>query len=273
MIITSKEIMMKLLFTASILLFSASVFAHNNFSSQACDVELTADIQITKDTIEFSENDSALYQIRKDKYLYVAGEKVSLSSSQQVLITDYSDKIRALGPEIKVIALEGIDLAVNGVNEAFYALLGDNNTVGQELTAKLENLAQQIDTGLNNEFTINDQGFSFNEQTFDQAFDQQIDDIIEHSISNAAGSLLIALGQQVLSSSGDSNSFTQRMADFGANIEDKLEARADILAEKADNLCHLVESIDQTEQQLKANIEALSNFDVLVVDYASKQSI
>ena len=74
-------------------------------------------------------------------------------------------------------------------------------------------------------------------------------------------------------SGDDSSSFTHRMADFGQNIEEKIEGRAEELSDRANNLCQLVESIDEVEQELKENIKALSSIDVVTFEQSEQQRI
>ena len=265
--------MMKLIIIPSILLFSASVLAHNNFSSQSCDVELNADIRVTQKTIEFSQDDTTLYQIIDDKNLYAAGDNIKLSKSQQRLVTEYSENIRAVMPEIKAIALEGIDLAIQGVDLAFDQLLGQDNNTVDELTEQLELIADEIETKFNQDYSINERGIFINDQNLNQAFEQRIEKIIEQSISASVGSLFLVLGQQMLSSDDDSDTLTfeQKMENFSQKIAHEMESRANKLEYRANKVCQTVHAIDTLEEQLKVNIKALSDIDLLSIDLAHVQ--
>ena len=259
--------MMKLIFVSTLLLSSASVLAHNNsFSGNACDIELLTNIRVSANTIEFSQNDLALYTIINNEKLYVAGNVISLSVGDQTLLTSYSTKIREVFPEIKSITIEGIDVAIQGLNLAFNELLGEGNEVGVELTSQLQLIAEEVDAEFTGDFILNQEGLVINDQAFTQAFEQRIENIVEHSLTSSVGSLLVAVGQEMLFSGGNTDAFQQKMEVFGEKIEHEMESRANNLGQRANALCTLVRSIDNLEEQLKVNIKAMPTVDVLYIE-------
>jgi hypothetical protein len=256
--------MMKLIFVTTLLLSSASVLAHNNsFSGNACDIELLTNISVSPEAIEFSQNDSPLYTIINNEKLYVAGNEISLSGGEQTLLTSYSTKIREVFPEIRSITIEGIDVAIQGLNLAFNELLGEGNQAGIELTSQLQLIAEEVDTKFTGDFILNEEGLIINDQAFMQASERRIENIVEHSLTSSVGSLLVAVGQEMLFSRGDSDAFQQKMEDFGEKIEHEMELRANNLGQRANALCKLVHSIDNLEEELKLNIQALPKVNVL----------
>jgi hypothetical protein len=94
-------------------------------------------------------------------------------------------------------------------------------------------------------------------------FEQRIENAVEKAVVSSMGSLLIALGQEMLFSDSADNTFETRMESFGENIANEMEARADKIELKAEQLCVSVHKIDQLEEQLKASITELAPFDVL----------
>jgi len=75
--------------------------------------------------------------------------------------------------------------------------------------------------------------------------------------------LLVAVGQEMLFSGGNTDAFQQKMEVFGEKIEHEMESRANNLGQRANALCTLVHSIDNLEEQLKVNIKAMPTVDVL----------
>jgi len=266
---------MKSLITTAILLSSSTVFAHDtNFSTDSCDVELDAGIRISKSAIEFSQNDKAIYKIVNNEELYVAGEKISLSNAQQSLVTDYSTSIRAVIPEVRTIAIDGINLAVQGVNLAFDELLGSGNELGADLTKQLNLIRDDIDTKFSNDsdFYIDENGFGADE-FFGEEFEERIETIVEDTLKNSMGSLLIAVGQEMLFSGGDMDTFETRMESFGDQIEHEMESRGEDLEKRGEALCHSVIEIDALEEQLKAEIDDLSDVNIISTSAKSNRSI
>lgn len=255
---------MKTLLTTSLLALTVlnpiSVQAHD-----FCNVELNGGIKINNDSIEFlDDSEKTLYKIVNDTSLIVAGKQITLTSSQQSLLTEYSSSIRAVVPEVKSIALDGIDLAIDGVNMAFNELLGENNDIGKELTEELGNMHQQIDENFTAEkgFYINEDGFD-GDEIFGKDFEQRIESVVEKAVQNSMGSLLVAVGQQMMFSGGNMDAFETRMENFGQKIEHEMESRAEVFEKRGNALCTTIVAIDQLETQLQHKIDVLADVNII----------
>ncbi len=261
---------MKKILAGALLLASTPILAHD-VNTDSCDVDLNAGVKITTNSIEFSKNGESLYQIVGRDGLIVDGEAIMLSSSQAALVQDYSNSIRAVVPEVKSIAIEGIALATEGVNLAFNELLGEGNEVGAELTHELANLSNEIDNRLSveNGIEIGEDGV-VGEDFFGEEFEQRIEENIERAIKNSMGSLLIAVGQEMMFSGGDMEAFETRMEDFGQRIEHQMETRGLALEQKADAICESIVAIDQLETELQNEIDALSDINIIEVSHHGK---
>ena len=115
------------------------------------------------------------------------------------------------------------------------------------------------DTGL----YIDEEGFA-GEDLFGEDFEQRIESVVEKAIKDSMGSLLIAVGQQILFS-GDTEAFETKMETFGTKIETEMEARGAELAVKGEQLCASVLEIDKLEEQLKAEISELEDINIIKV--------
>ena len=259
---------MKLLLASTLMLTTTSLYAHDN-----CDVELEGGISINSTAIEFSKNKESLYKIMADNSLIVDGQGVDLTASQQTLVTKYASSIRAVVPEVKSVAIEGIDLAIEGVNMAFDELLGAGNDVSEDLTRELTTLRDQVQMRFDTDkgFSIDEDGFA-GEEFFGADFEQRIESVVENAVQKSMGSLLIAVGQQMLFS-GDAQAFETKMENFGKQIENEMETRGQQLAAKGEQLCQSVVEIDQLEEQLKTQIDELQAIDILTVKNQTSDSI
>jgi len=261
-----------------------SIFASTNlFAHDACDIELDTGFTLNETTLEFfNPSESAenkkqiLYKIYNDHSLSVHGQEIDLNENQQALMTQYAKSIRAMVPQVREIAIEGVDLALEGVNLAFNELLGEGNNVGAELTQELSTLRDEVATrftavhgitiGANG---INGKGFT-GEEILGKEFEQRIESAVEKAVINSMGSLLVAMGQEMLFSGGESNALETRMEDFGENIADEMALRAEKIEKKAEVLCLAIADIDQLEEQLKASILPLANINVISVTLNAK---
>jgi hypothetical protein len=242
---------------------SANLYAHDS-----CNVELNAGLLLNENTLEFfnvvqgfEDNKQNLYKIENDHSLIIQGHDIDLNNQQQILVTQYAISIRAIISQVKSVATEGIDLALDGVSLVFNELLGEGNSIGTELTQELLMLRDEVATYFTkeNSITIGENS----EEVLGKKIEQRIESIIEKAIINSMGSLLIAMSQEILLSGEDGNTLDTRMNAFGKNIANEMELRADKIEGKADALCLAITNIDILEEQLKLSIPALKNINVI----------
>jgi hypothetical protein len=265
---------MKTLIATALILASTSSFASNtSFNNDSCDVDILGGIKITSSSIEFSKNKKQLYTIVDNEILYVNGKQIDLSQSQQSLVTDYSNSIRATIPEVKDIALDAIDLASDGVNLAFNELLGEGNNISLEITAQLSEIRKEVDGGFSsgNDIYFDEDGFT-GDDFFNEGFEKRIENAVQTTVQNSIGSLLIAVGQQMLFSGGDMDTFETRMEDFGEKIEREMESRGEEIEKRGEALCQSVVEIDSLEDQLTHEIVELEDFNLLKASLSTKNS-
>ena len=75
-------------------------------------------------------------------------------------------------------------------------------------------------------FVMGQQSFNQFGENFEQQFEQQIETAVESAVMQSMGSILVALGSELLGSGGDMDAFEQRMENMGAQIEKKVELHA-----------------------------------------------
>lgn len=251
--------------TLTTVLASSAVYAH-----ESCNVDLSAGFTINANSIEFlKENNKekhSLYKITDGKQLYVGNDKVALTDKQKNLVEQYDAKIRELVPQVKSVAIDGVDLAVEGVNLAFNGLLGEGNAVAADLTKELKIIREQVVANLSIEkgISIGADGLE-SEELLGKDFDQRIESAVEKAVLNSMGSILMAMGQQMVSAEGDEQSFETRMENFGETIEHEMTTRSEKIEEKAQALCINVAKLDALEEKLKAEIKPLANTNVFTV--------
>jgi len=259
--------------TVTAALTSSAVYA-----KESCNVDLSAGFTINTTTIEFlqtnSEDKHSLYKIMNGNQLIIGNDKIALNDNQEALLKQYDEKIRQLVPQVKSVAIEGVDLAVEGVNLAFNGLLGEGNSVGADLTKELNVIRAQVITNLSIEkgISVGVEGLE-SEELLGKDFEQRIDSAVEKAVLNSMGSILIAVGQQMMAADGEEDSFETRMENFGANIEREMTTRADKIEEKAQALCMDVAKLDALEEKLKAKIEPLATTNIFTVTQTNDDEV
>ena len=84
------------------------------------------------------------------------------------------------------------------------------------------------------------------------------------------GSLLIAVGQEMLSSGGSIEALEARMANFSQQIEQQVSAGEQKMIHQAASLCQSVVEIDKLEAKLSAEIKAMADIEVLAISWHKK---
>ena len=254
------------------LMVSALTVSSSAYAYQSCNVNLSAGFTINTNAIEFisdgesNENKRSLYKIVGGKKLYIAEQAFTLSTTQQTLVKEYDAKIRHLVPQVKTVAIEGIDLAVDGVNVAFNGLLGEGNNVAADLTKELTLIRQQVarNLSIDNGISIGVEGLE-SESLLGKDFEQRIESVVQKAVINSMGSILMSMGQQMMAAEGSDQSFETRMENFAQSIEDEMTARSSIIEKKAQSLCASITELDALEEQLKTSIKPLSTINVFTV--------
>jgi len=250
-----------------------SLVSTSAFATNSCDVNLTAGFTVNVDTIEFFNegNERILYKIVDDEELSVAGKTIKLNTAQQQLINHYSTSIKAMVPKVRSVALEGVDLALEGVNLAFDELLGAGNHVGADLTKELLSLRDEVAANytLEHGFTLGSNGLTHDE-LFDEAFEGRVQATVEKAVMNSMGSIMVALGQEMLTTGEAGEGFTVRMEKFGDTIKNRMKVGAETLEYKAEQICKAAFNIDNIEEQLQSSISALAEIDVFTVIEAER---
>ncbi|MGX1114216.1 hypothetical protein ACSSVW_003659 [Pseudoalteromonas sp. MBR-15] len=256
---------MKKLLLVSSLFIATSAMAHNDndthisFSGEQCDVEFKNDVRITPNELEVFTADNSTMKIIDQNNLYIDGENISLNASQQQAIANYSDSLRSQLPEVANIALEGVKIAGVAIEEVANAFnisgFDDISELMDEISVEVQNTFYQQGA-----FTMGQQSFEKFGQNFDEQFDQQIESAVESAMMQSMGSILVALGSELLGSGGDMDTFEQRMENMGEQIEARVETQAAQLEKRADALCGSFADIAHKEQQLVTLVPQLKEY-------------
>lgn len=247
-------------FIASVLLLTAGSASAQNL----CNLELDAGVRITDDSIEFYEGDKQIYKIVEDQYLVVAGDVFKLTRTQQDVVASYAASIRAAVPEVRNMALDGIDLAIDAITITFDSLLGEKNQVSAQLMTELNNVKSDV-----NRYFTSGKPISFNRGNegaldfFGKQFETRVERIVETSVQNSIGNIMIAMGKEVLASGGDMAAFEARMNKFGEHMEQRMNAKAVAMEARGENLCRTMRAVDAQEEQLKRAVPAVEAFNVI----------
>ena len=229
---------------------------------EQCDVEFKNDVRITPSELEVYTADNRTMKIINQNNLYIDGQSVSLNSSQQEAIAAYSDSLRSQLPEVANIALDGVKIAGVAIEEVANAFnidgLNDISELMDDISVEVQNAFYQQGA-----FTMGQQNFEKFGQNFENQFDEQIESAVESAMMQSMGSILVALGSELIGSGGDMDAFEKRMENMGEQIEARVETQAAQLEERADALCGSFADIAHKEQELVALVPELKEYQLV----------
>jgi hypothetical protein len=256
------ELEMKTLIATALLLAAGSATAHNS-----CNLDLDAGVHISSDSIEFYVAEQPTYKIIDDQYLVVKGQAQKLTLAQQKLVASYAASIRAALPEVRGMALDGIDLAIEGITLAFDGLLGEKNQISAQLATELTNLKSDVNRYFSSgnliSFNRGDEGAP---DFLGKQFETRIERIVETSVQNSVGSLMFAMGKEALMSGGSMEGFEARMNKFGEQMAEQISTKAAGMEARGAKLCSAMQAIDALEEQLKQAVPAVESFNIIRVN-------
>jgi hypothetical protein len=245
--------------------------ALTSFSSQSqqCSVHFNYGVIIDPSHIRMIENSKTVVQINGENQLFVEGRELILTPEQEQLIGQFSLGIREQVPEIVSIAIEGVDIGLKAVNKAIGSLTGENSASQQKIQTKFDELKWRIRTRFNqsaNNYYIAPQDFADFDDIFTGEFEQEIEEIISDSI----GTILLAVGEAMISDNDSSRSGEQRLSTFddrietmGKDLELGISASANALEKKAEQFCLKLSELDKIESEIHLSIKQLTQFNLI----------
>lgn len=232
-----------------------------------CEINFAGNIQLENSILSIETDGYKKIVINQQNQLFVNGKKVTLSSYQQNLVSDYYAGIYAVAPQAAAIASDAIKLASVTVNEVFYELLGSDSDAVDGLTDKFDELSQHIHSNFyasNGEIRLNSNDFEDGNFLL-QEWEHEFEEAVEEVVANSVGHLLISLGSQILFSGGDMDAFESRMEHFAQDIEQRVEFQGSALEARAETLCLSLVDVDKTEEKLQSAIDELADLNVVQI--------
>jgi len=244
--------------------------AHNDssasisFSNDECKVEFKNDVRIKPNELEIFTNADQRMLFTTQGKLSINGEHIALNSTQHQALTDYTDNLRAKLPEVANIALDGVKIAGVALKEVANAFnidgLGNISTLMNDIQQDVEDTFYQQGA-----FVMGQQSFTQFGENFEQQFEQQIETAVESAVMQSMGSILVALGSELMGSGGDMQAFEERMENMGAQIEEKVAHHTKKLEQRANTLCDDFVEIAQQETQFTAQVPALKGYELFAI--------
>ncbi|MBY6017656.1 YggN family protein [Halomonas denitrificans] len=228
-----------------------------------CELSLSYDIELERDSLEVSDAGESLYRIQGDQ-LWVRGKSVDLDASQRTLVRDYHAEMERQLPKVLELVNDALML-VGSVLDTVFTELSDFGLDPSQGTDVMARIQDKVDASMRTE----NGGIRLSANAMDDfsnELDQALESEIESVISASMGGMLMALGQAM--SDGDAEQrledFGTRMERMGERIETEMDAQANVLEQRANAMCGDWQQLDKLEQQMQRQIPELAEFDLVV---------
>lgn len=244
---------------------STPVLAHEN----DCNVELDGNILYEQGVLTVDMDNGSTMTITPDHNLSVNGEAMNLDREQQRWVSDYYTHIDTAIPMSVSIATDGLELAATAVNEVFGELFGVDNDVVSDFNTMFADMSDELDATFydgNGNIRINSREVE-QKDWMEGGWEAEFEDRVQTAISQSMGKILVALGTQMMWEGGDMQSFESKMERFGESIEARVEAQAEAIEIKADDLCRVLAEAEEAETNMQRYIPGLDGLNLMDVTY------
>ncbi|UAA40833.1 YggN family protein [Paraneptunicella aestuarii] len=233
-----------------------------------CDVDLRYGFIVNDKHIRVVDEQITRYQINGDNQLIVGGHWIQLDEEQQADIKALSDEVHDIVPNMILLAVEGVELAVDTVQHVYVGLVGSDHQSYDKIESSLERVKRKV----HQKFIHAGDNYYIGPgslEDVDEFVDEELEEELESAISTSLGGILSAIGG--LTSNNDANmekridELSQRLEQMGEEIERTVGPKAGTLRKKAQWFCNRIEQLNDIEERLRSSIKQLEPYDVIVV--------
>ena len=231
-----------------------------------CEVALQYGLVVTDQQIRVIDHSRTVYQINGDSQLMVAGNWIELhDSEQQQQLAQLAIGLHMVVPKMILLANEGVELAVETVEQVYAGLMGKDHKSQEKLQASLNRVQKSVREKFihaNNTYYMGPGRL----ENVDDFVDRELEEQIEQAMSTSVGGILSAIGGLVASEQSTEqkvDELAQRLENMGVEIEQNVAPKAQSLKQKAEWFCKKFKTLDKIEDSLRASVPELRPYDIL----------
>ncbi|MGO4891425.1 YggN family protein [Flavobacterium sp. W21_SRS_FM6] len=241
-------------------------FCGSAYADLDCEVALNFGLVINQQQIRVIDNSRTVYQINGDSQLMVGGHWIELHDEhQQQNLAELAKGLHLVVPKMILLANEGVELAVDTVEQVYSGLMGKDHKSQQKLQASLERVQKSV----REKFIHANDTYYMGPgrlENVDDFVDRELEEQIEHVMSTSVGGILSAIGGLVASEQNTEqkvDELAQKLEDVGNVIERNVVPKAQSLKQKAEWFCNKFKELDRVEENLRQNVPELKAYNIL----------
>jgi hypothetical protein len=231
-----------------------------------CEVSLNYGVVVSEQQIRVIGNGGrAVYQINHPAQLIVQGNWIGLDEQQERELTELSAGIHQVVPKMILLANEGVELAVETIEQVYGGLVKDDKS-----QRKLQKSLERVQMSVKEKFIRANDNFYMGPGSLEQVndlVDRELEEQLQEAMSTSVGGILSAIGGLVANSEGSEQkiaSITNQLGSIGEEIGQTVGPKAQTLKLKAQWFCNKFKELDKAEDRLRDSIKELKPYNVLL---------
>jgi hypothetical protein len=250
-----------LVFTLLIISLSSTVNAGTD-----CEVSLNYGVVVSEQQIRvIGPGGRAVYQINHPSQLIVQGEWIDLDKQLELELAEFSAGIHQVVPKMILLANEGVELAVETIEQVYSGLVKDDKS-----QKKLQKSLERVQMSVKEKFIRANDNFYMGPGSLEQVndlVDRELEEQLEEAISTSVGGILSVIGGLVANGEVSKEKvavIANQLESLGEEIGQTVGPKAETLKLKAQWFCNRFKELDKAEDKLRASIKELKPYNVLL---------
>lgn len=246
--------MKALFFTASCL---AAIPA---FADNSCSFSMQHDLEINPQYVILQQEKQELWRIDPTGQFWLDGKAVNPNRANRKLLQEYQQSVRQQTQQTVELVADALELAGTALDQVLTELTGlslEQHPGVQQAMQQVRSSTEQIIIKDGSTLQIRGDKLS----TLEQAFDKRFEEAVEQAITQSIGNILILAGKAMLGSEGSieqrMETFSNRMEHFGEELGSRMEARAEVLEQRGEQLCEQFKKLEQLENRLQQHYPSM----------------
>ena len=244
-----------------LLLISSTVNANID-----CEVSLNYGVVVSEQQIRIiGHGGRSVYQINHPSQLIVQGEWIVLDEQQERELAEFSAGIHQVVPKMILLANEGVELAVETIEQVYSGLVKDEKS-----QKKLQKSLERVQMSVKEKFIRASDNFYMGPGSLEQVndlVDHELEEQLEEAMSTSVGGILSVIGGLVANGEVSKEkvaAIANQLEILGEEIGQTVGPKAETLKLKAKWFCNKFKQLDKAEDKLRASIKELNSFNVLI---------
>lgn len=230
-----------------------------------CDVDLAYGVIVNGERLRVVDHSRTLYQINGGEQLIVQGNLIPLTPEQKRELKKLFDGLQYSVPRLVLLASEGVELAIDTVEQVYLGLVGQEHSSTQRLQRALKRVRKKVNMKF---FHASDNYFigPGRLERMDELVDSDIEAKLEAAIQTSVGGVLSAIGGLQTdnpASAAKLAALSERLGDLGVNLGNEVGPQADTLKQKAAWFCKEIKQLNQAEEALRNSVPAMQPFNLI----------